>query len=506
MACYRHTMGFLSDLLARARNDSSVHGGWYNETTGIGTVADKSTGWRFTPPRQWSVQELSDLYEADSIAGRAIDAIVDDALREGFSIVDASGDPAAGDEWLARADAAFALREILPQLLKEKRLYGGVAILPITGNEQGDLSDPYDGAAVQAIQWVEPDCAMPVQWGNVPSSPRFQKPTQWSITMRGNGGTHAYWSRVHHSRVVPIYGGRWTKRSQREAASRQLYPHWPMSVLTGVIDGLRIYRSVMASVGALFQDSGQAVFKLNDLRSALYQAEDGAEKMREWLYLQNLMRSAINAIALSNGDGDQPPETFERHATPMTDMHNLIDRFQNMVAEALDMPVSRLFKEAPGGLSTDDEGGQKQWYDTVSSFRRDDVEPLVKTLVWWVSKAIGDLPAGWSIEWPSLWQYSPSEEAAIRLNVSNSDGVYLTHGVFLPEDVAVTRAKENGWRHDIQIDQASLDEIRGTVNATVAEANAEPTATITPKVPDVQASTGGSTDAPTPPAQEPSDV
>lgn len=466
-------MGFLATLLSnlQLRNDSSVHGGWYNDTTGIGTVADKSTGWRFTPPRQWTVQELADLYEADSIAGRAVDAIVNDALREGFSIVDKSGDPTAGDAWIARADLLYDFTNTLTQLLKEKRLYGGVAVLPITAGEQSAaLSEPYTDGKIKAIRWVEPDCATPIQWGRDPASRQFQLPTQWSIWLRGNGGTHAFWSSVHHSRVVPIYGGRWTKRSQHEASSRQLYPHWPLSVLTPVMEGLRIYRSVMASTGALFQDAGQAVFKLNDLRSALYQAEDGAEKMREWLYLQNLMRSAINAIALSNGDGDQPAESFERVNTPMTDMHNLIDRFQSMVAEALDMPVTRLFKEAPGGLSTDDESGQKQWYDTVQSFRTEDVAPLIRTLVGWIKDDVDvPLPEGWDLNWPSLWQYSPKEEAAIRLNVASSDALYLTHGVFLPEDVAVTRSQKDGYRHDIQIDQSSLDEIRGTVQAAMAE-------------------------------------
>jgi uncharacterized protein len=444
----------LTRLVHAIRTDaaSSAWGGWSNAYTGLGTDGDKGTGWTFTNPREWSVEQLAGLFEGDSIARKAVALVVEDALRQGFDL-ESNGDTTAGEEWLKKADRLFQFREKVERILTESRLYGGVAVIPMYMGG-GDPKMPMNTAVplrVASIQWAEPDAAVPLTWITELHDRQFGNPKTWAIQLnRGHAGG-SFIDEIHHTRVRTVLAGIYTQRTRFGGGRRYVY--WPKTVLHPILEGLRLYRSAMAGLGALLQDYGQGVYTVNALDSVITDGAEGAEKLRIWMRARDMMRSAINAIVLDNGiPGQTAPETFERKGTPTSELANLIDRFHALVSEATGIPITRLFGQAPSGLSTDDKSGTRSWYDLVQSYRDRQVEPFLRDMISILSKdpELGLPPPNFTIKWPSLYQYTPEEEANARKTVAESDNIYLTQGVADPKDVAEVRGQPDGWRQHLK--------------------------------------------------------
>lgn len=451
----------LTALVDHLRTDAgaSSWGGWFSRTTGYGSLNDKATSIEYARPADWTVDQLSDLYETDSIARRAVAAKVEDGLRQGYQILDAAGDASAGDEWVKRARAVFDWDDLTSRVLREARLYGGVLVIPMTPARDLEIPLPADGSLdIRSVQWVEPDGAAPHAWITDPASPRFQEPDRWQVQLRGLGGGSTWTAMIHSSRVLPVLSAHGTRRGRTTAA--RIYPHWPVSVLAPVLNGLRLYRSAMVAVNALIADASQGVYKVRGLSRMIRTGEDGAEDLRTWMWARDQIRSAINAIVLDAGSKDEPPEEFTRVATPMSELANLVDRFQALVSEVTGVPVTRLFGQAPAGLSTDDKSGTRNWNDQVQSWQTGEAAPVLLRLgrVLGRDPRVGPLPEGATIEWPSLWQYEPMEEAQARLTTAQADQIYLQAAVVQPEDVALTRVRPDGWRADLQFDEVALAE------------------------------------------------
>lgn len=451
----------------RADSASTAWGGWSNAITGLGTDADKSTGWRFTPPRQWTVNELGGLFDGDSIAKRAVSAVVEDGLRGGFELA-VNGDTSAGEAWLKKADAAIAragqvtsFSELVHEILIEARLYGGVLAVPI--REAGHPLTPLaPGEPVFSIQWAEPDVAHVLDWFDDPRSPRIGQPWIWGVQLQTGAGASIN-AEVHYSRVFPVFGN---TSPQRRRFLRSLYRFWPPSVLYPVLEALRLFRSAMAGLGVLLQDFGQGVYLVSDLDQVLTTGNDGATQLAEWMQVRDTLKSAVNAIVLDAGGKDKNPESYSRQSVTLTEVSNLIDRFMALVSEATSTPISRLFGQAPSGLSTDDLSGTRAWYDQCATFRTRRAEPTIRELISACEnmEGVGPAPAGYEIEWPSLWQYSPAEESEARLKVAQGDAIYLAEGVVTPEAVGRTRAQPDGWRQELPFEPAPeplIDQVAG---------------------------------------------
>lgn len=454
-------MAKFGDFLNRLRADSlfaGAQGGWSNSVQGYGTVADGASAWVWSPPREPSIEELTDLYLHESIARKAVDAVIEDALRQGFSI---GTDQALSDAWLKKANKAWDFQELVFRTLSESRLYGGVGLLPVVSDGAEDMTMPLrlrTVGEVRAFHRIAPDRAQVVEHEVDPEAYNYTAPLYWNVSLHARGGVGAYLPKVHHTRFKQVLGGHYTERALRDGRTR--YPDWPPSVLTGVMQGLQRYRAAMAAMASLLGQASQGVYKIQNLNKKLLSSAENASELRAWMQIQNLMRSAVNAITLDAGGDHGPEESFERVEASVQGVSELIDRFAVEVAEALGMPVTKLFGRAPGGLNTDDESGRRAWYDHVRHYQEQKATPLIEWLVSLVSQdpRVGPAPSG-EIEWPSLWQFSPMEEAQARLTTAQSDAVYLQYRVVEPEDVRVIRAQPDGWRLDLEVDESLLGPI-----------------------------------------------
>ncbi len=102
---------------------------WYSATTGAGTdMYDKFTDYRFRRKEQGLDQsELENMYIESDLAAVVVDRVVDDALRQGYTLK--STDDEYDDEILGEivkwAEDKYGVTEVTTEARKWARLYGG---------------------------------------------------------------------------------------------------------------------------------------------------------------------------------------------------------------------------------------------------------------------------------------------------------------------------------------------------------------------------------------------
>jgi len=133
----------------------------------------------------------------------------------------------------------------------------------------------------------------------------------------------------------------------------------------------------------------------------------------------------------------------------------VMDRMLGLVAAVSKIPVSVLAESmAPKGLGTNDD--KSNWYDTLEA-EREIIKPKIERVIRLVMRSKegptgGQIPKGWKLVFPSLWQLTPAEESERRNKQADTDTKYINAGVLTPEEVSTSRFRAEGWNAETQID------------------------------------------------------
>lgn len=418
--------------------------------TGLGTNVDALSRATFSPNRtslQQNPTTLENLYYEDDLCQKVVDKKISAALREGWDIeLRSASDDADADEVKRRAETikrrARELRvdSLLEQACRWGRLYGGGAIF--VGADGGGPETPINPRMPGKIRFLavlERQELVPSAWASQLDSPYFGRPELWSFYPQGVASPDIA-QRIHASRLLTFEGVPVSKR-ERLAQSG-----WTLSVLVPVIDVIRDGQQNWRSVSLILNQAHQAVFKLKNLVEMVAQGE--ADKLQRRMEIVNLMRSISRAIVV-----DADAESFDYHSASLSGLDVILDKTWQRLAAAADMPVTVLMGMSPAGLNATGESDAQQWYDTVHAYRVKDIEPQLERLVHIIAAEQGDPnPSDWCVTWPSLWQMTPTEQAAYRKSVADTDAVYIDKGVVEPEEVTVSRFGTGGWSPDTYVD------------------------------------------------------
>lgn len=431
---------------------------WANTLTGVGTATGK-TNIAFAPNQSelLSLADCENLYNFDGVAARICDAVPVNALRGGFSV-------STGDAEVETAIAATVDDLNVPELATRAwtwgRTYGGGALF--LGIDDGlSTEEPVDEARIRALRWmvdVDRRDLYPLTWESNPGSPRFGQPDTYRLTRMGGTATETV--TVHHTRVVRFEGITPTRRR------RLMLQGWGESVLQRAYLELQAMRGAFAAAGVLVQEASQGVLKIKDLMDLM--AADTDDTIRRRLALMDESRSVARSLLL-DADG----ESYERVDTgALTGVADIMDRMVLLLSAVTGIPVTILMGKSPAGLNATGESDMRAWYDAVASERekmlRSRLERVVRLLL--LSRegpTRGQEPQGWRVKFPSLWQPTPSEEEDLRGKVATRDVQYIQAGVLTPEEVAVSRFRQEGWSAETTVD---LDARRAAMEADDAAA------------------------------------
>lgn len=341
----------------------------------IGSARDKGAGEiRVVRQRRLSDVEIEALSESH-LGGRIVEDVPRETVRGGFGV------PCGGDQELSRyvesrlAELGAEARLLEADIAGEK-WGGGVIAMGIADGVTVDK--PVDVANIagengKVLLWLRsakgPD-AVPQLYSADPSSRHYSKPASYSITppagVPSDGG-----DTYHADRVIRVNAGLpCDERERHEQLS------WGRRRLDRVVAALWRHGIVSGSSATLIQELNLFTYAM-DLRPILT-ASDGDSKLIRRLSQVALGKSIVGGIL---HDKEESAGNLTRSLAGVAD---LWDRAAVDVAAAAEQPYTRLWGVSPGGLSTDDASGSRNWHARINEHRRVVASPTISEIVLYI--------------------------------------------------------------------------------------------------------------------------
>jgi phage-related protein (TIGR01555 family) len=128
------------------------------------------------------------------------------------------------------------------------------------------------------------------------------------------------------------------------------------------------------------------------------------------------------------------------------------------VAGAAEIPVTRLFGQAPAGLNATGDADVRNYYDRIASKQKTDLKPQMEYLYKILClHSIGRIPDDFCIEFNPLWQLSASEIATQQKTRAERDKLYYDMGV-LNEGTIARQLKMDGTYSELTDEDVELAE------------------------------------------------
>jgi len=406
-----------------------------NYLSGLGTPElDSGASGKPSLATRLEPHDLDRLYLQNDIAGIIVDEIVDEALRNGFT-VDVADDPeGALDDELKDLHAASKIG----RAAKWGRLYGASFVLMILDDGLDSIA-PVEPDKIRGVtQLVDLDRweVEPVRWQLDINLPGFGEPDVYQVTPHTNGGaaTGVAGQQVHTSRLLKFGGVELPRAMQAHNGG------YDDSVLQRPWDAVRRFCETENGMGRIVQSFERATISMSGLASVLSD-EEGVQMIEARMGLLSRSVSMLNAVLLDADSGEQ----YTRTSSTVTGLPELYDRFAQSVSKAARMPQTILFGTTPSGLNTDGESGIQGWHKRVHAYQEQKLAPEISRLVGYMFAAQGSEPEAWGIAWAPLDEPGAKEQAEVRKLTAETDAIYLDRGVRSPDQVAESRDGSSGW-------------------------------------------------------------
>jgi phage-related protein (TIGR01555 family) len=427
---------------AVARLDSVI-----NVLSGLGTSGDKGAAGRpNTNQRPLTDAEVRALYRFNGYARRIVDFPASEATRKGWRVDDGGDD---GANPMKDEDKRLQVIARVKRALTLARRDGGACILIVTkdgATKPGALERELNLdklARVENLIVLDKYEAIPQTWETDPKSPRFGQPVTWHVAPLVPG-TAAFAgagsATVHHSRLIYIDG------ADVDTDVRNANGGYGDSILQHVWDAIRNKTTIDQAGATASQEMHVDVLKVQDLAGKSVSDQAAFFDLR--LKAMAQQKSVLNMIIV--GDG----EDFTSRAASLTGFADLDAAAKEALAAVSGIPLSILFGEPPGGLSTDNESGRDSWSKVVAALQETYLlEPLtyLYTVLYSAKEGPtgGAVPESWRVEFEPLDEMSAAERATVEKTHAETDQIRIDSGVLTPEHVARSRYSEKGYGYEI---------------------------------------------------------
>ena len=419
---------------------------YFNQFSGFGGANDPVNRAVLTAPVNMSQTDVDNQYASAWIFRRAIDVLVEDALREWVDLKTEDKD--------LISDINNKVKELKSikntmEALKLARMYGG-SILVVGATDGGNAEDELKEDNITEIKFLQPLDRWQLNIEkkfNDPLKPNYGEPEIYSIQpLHGERSN----SKIHSSRVIRFDGAYLPPRKKIQNQG------WHDSVYTSMVADIKNFILSNQSAGQLLQDFITKVLKMPNLSDLIENQQFNSIEARIQFAL-----AAMSNVGLSLIQGGDNGEDFQKIQTPITGFPDLMEKMKDTVAAAVGIPKVKLFGQQPGKLAGLDET-IRVYYDEVSAYQetelRDKIERLYSLLLKSKENKKGE-PAEWKIEFNPLRVPTEKEQAETQKTQSEADKNYIEAGVLLPEEVAESRFTDDGFKLDTTIDIESREEM-----------------------------------------------
>lgn len=347
-----------------------------------------------------------DLYYTDWAAKKIVSIPVEDMLRDGWQYEGLADDQAS--LLITLQDSLSALEQI-KQAMRLERLVGGCVIFMGIVDGQDDPSKAVNYAALQKgclkfLNVIPRTRVTNTTLDFDPLSPTYGRP----ITYWVNG------VEVHESRLLLFKGDPLLQVPDSTIMPTQWTRNdgFGVSVLMPLLDDLTRATGSRQAAYQLVQRASVFLFATDtmDLNST-NQGQAQMSKMQNIINQINLFRGAVIDVQ----PGQQVPITTV--SPSFGSVPELVMTFLQVLAAAGDIPGSRFFSQAPGGLNAPGDTELENYYGRLESEQKQSLRPkLLKLLKVMGPSALGEKYSEVKIDvtFEPLWSLSEAEQATIR--------------------------------------------------------------------------------------------
>lgn len=347
-----------------------------------------------------------DLYYTDWAAKKIISIPVEDMLRDGWKYEGLANDQAS---LLITLQDSLGVLEQVKQAMRLERLVGGCIIFMGIVDGQDDPAQPVNYAALQKgclkfLNVIPRTRVTNTTLDYDPLSPTYGRP----ITYWVNG------VQVHESRLILFKGDPLLQVPDSTIMPTQWTRNdgFGVSVLMPLLDDLTRATGSRQAAFQLVQRASVFLFQADtmDLESTK-QGQTALKKMQDIVNQINLFRGAV--VDTQPGQGN-PITTI---SPSFGSVPELVMTYLQVLAAAGDIPGSRFFSQAPGGLNAPGDTELENYYGRLESSQKQDLRPkLLKLLKVMGPSALGDDYSSVKIDvaFEPLWSLSEAEQATIR--------------------------------------------------------------------------------------------
>lgn len=388
--------------LSAATVDSFVN---FQHKLGVGADNALSSGTYGYNPITRNRVLLEFMYRGSWIAGVAIDVVAADMTRAGVD-VQTEMDPGDVDR-LQMAVSSMGIWDKLKDTLTWGRLYGGsIAVMLIDGQ---DLKTPLRLETVGRKQFkgllpldrwqIEPDLSdLVTEFGPHLGLPKFYRVQANAPALRGQT--------VHYSRIALRHVG--VILPYQQALTENM---WGISVLERLYDRMIAFDSASTGAAQLVFKAHLRTLKIPHLRDII--SAGGAAMAGLVSYAETMRRfQGIEGMTLIDGEDEFDVQGSGPGA--ITGVDAVVSQLGQQLSGALQVPMTRLFGQAPGGLTTDDESGLRTYYDKIKQEQRSGMSAGINTVYLLTARSEGiKVPENFTIDFSSLWEMSDKEKQEV---------------------------------------------------------------------------------------------
>lgn len=311
--------------------------------------------------------QLEWMYRGSWIVRKIVDVVAEDMTRAKIQ-VDSDESP---DE-LAKLDQYWNVMLIWQRLcetIKWARLYGGcLAVIMIDGHNP---SDPLNVEAVGEGQFkglLVLDRWM--VWSDLTDvvtdfGTDFGKPKFYTTT---SDAKSIPTMRIHHSRCIRIDGIQlpyWQRIAEND---------WGLSVVEPLFDRLVAFDSTTQGAAQLVYKAHLRTYYIEKLREAVAAGGKAYQAILRQVDLMRLMQTNEGISVLDATD------KFEAAQYSFSGLSDMLVQFSQQLSGAADIPLTRLFGQAPAGLNATGESDMRNYYDMCNAQQEAHLRHGVATL------------------------------------------------------------------------------------------------------------------------------
>jgi phage-related protein (TIGR01555 family) len=329
-------------------------------------------------------------------------------------------------------------------------LYGGSVIY--MGLDDGQVSAnsqslPVRWERLQKVLWLKVvdrrrirPSHEPADIDQDPRSPTFGE-ALWFLLYVNSSGNEV---RVHRSRLI-IFPGTLTSEYLRWARQG-----WGISVLDPIYEALQRNATAWQSAGNALANAQYVIYKLKGLMH-MFSLPDGEDKAKKRARAMELAKSMINAVLIDSEDD------YVRENPNFGNMPEMLEAFMLDVCAQCGWPATVLWGRSPQGMNATGESDLQLWDNVINAKNEHHVRPRAQQLVLALMQSkegptAGLIVDGWRVYFPPRREMNEVQKADVRLKTSQADASDITAGILLPQEVAMSRYRPEGYSTETQID------------------------------------------------------